>query len=113
MGGPPIGILAVCVFLLLMGNVTEDPRFQENWAPFAILMLDSILASDYLPLEMLRVHAGYPGTQNAREEYDHRDQRAAEWTLDPHSGAEGSRRCTAAAFLLAVVYLKILASIKG
>ena len=89
MGGPPIGILAVCVFLLLVGNVMEDPSFQECRSLFAILMLDTILASDYLPLEMLRVHAGYPATQNALEEYDHRDQRAAEWTLDPILGLKG------------------------
>ncbi|SLN22794.1 oligosaccharide flippase family protein [Oceanibacterium hippocampi] len=109
-GGVAVAALIAClVFPFFVEIVLGNPRYLDGLPSAIILALGIVAAAGYLPLDMLLVQGNRPGTQTIFKALVVLSNLVLNFALVPFLGMEGAALGTAGAYVLYVVWMKILA----
>tara|TARA_B100000965_G_scaffold401957_1_gene426889 strand:- start:279 stop:1556 length:1278 start_codon:yes stop_codon:yes gene_type:complete len=103
-----IGGVAVALYPVFL-QILGDPAFDPSFPVFAILIGGIVLASGYLPFNMLLLQAGRPGLHTGFMGLVVLTNIVANFALIPAYGILGAAAATGASYVLSVVYLRLLA----
>ncbi len=104
-----IGMVATMLYPYVLELLVGDDSFTAGWPLFAVLVAGIVLAAGYFPLEMLLVQAGRPGRQTQLKAMVLCSNIGLNALLIPYFGALGAACATAGSFVLAAIYLRLLA----
>lgn len=102
-----VGGVGIAVYPTFAGAVMGE-RFLDSWPFFAVLTAGLILVSGFLPLEMILVQGGRPGTYTLWKTATVLANAMLNLALVPLLGALGAACGTAGSYLLSAALLKLL-----
>lgn len=103
-----VGVAAVLIYPVLIRLFIHKVVFMAGWPVFCILMTGLVLASGYMPFNMLLVQAGYPGFYTWLVGLTVLSNIILNAMLIPLVGMYGAAIATGMAFVLSVTFLKFL-----
>ncbi len=105
-----VGLVAIALYPLGVGLVTNQDAFRASWPVFAILMLGLCASAGYLPFQQILLQSGHPGTHTLMTLAVVAFNAVGNAALVPLWQAPGAAIATAAAFVFSVLLLRGLAA---
>jgi len=103
-----IGFLAVLIYPLLVGLISDDSELSRSWLVFAILVVGIAIWSGYAVFWELPSQSGYPGRQTALIIFVVGSNILLNYLLIPLWGIYGAAIATSLSFVLSIFYLKLI-----